>query len=373
MRIGLNLLYLLPGVVGGTETYAAGLLHGLARVDSRNDYLIFVNAESTFWPLPETLNMHRIVCPVRAASRSRRLAYEQLTLPRLAEGHRLDLLHSLGYVAPLRSPCPDVVTIHDMNTKGHGQSMGLCKRILLSFLVRMSARRCDHVITVSDFSRQEILAHLRLPENKISVVLEAPLDAYDADETSGGTDIPDVEKPYILAFASLSPHKNITGLIHAYALLAPEIPHQLVLAGHVPTDQDIAQAISRLGLTSRVTLTGFLPGRGVQSLLANTDLFVFPSLYEGFGLPVLEAQSKGAVVACSDRGALPEVGGEGAVYFNPDSFRDMAEVMRRCLFDSDLRRHLQETGARNVSRFSWDQTARQTLAVYERITGQSTP
>ncbi|HDQ41340.1 MAG TPA: glycosyltransferase family 1 protein [Desulfonatronum sp.] len=364
MRIGLNLLYLLPGIVGGTETYAAGLLQGLAEVDDQNDYLVFVNAESAFWSLPKTKNIQRIVCPVRAQSRLKRLVHEQFALPGLAKAHRLDLLHSLGYIAPLRLPCPGVVTIHDMNTKGHGRSMGLPKRLLLSFLVRRSAQSSTHVITVSEFSKQEILSHLHLVPKKISVIHEAPLRGRLTADTPGS---PDVPRPYILAFASLSPHKNIPRLIEAFALLAPTIPHQLVLAGHIPADGGITQAIARCDLARRVTLAGYLPREKVHALLSAAELFVFPSLYEGFGLPVLEAQARGAVVACANQGALPEVAGNGAAFFAPESARDMAEVIRRCLFDLALRQRLQAMGQRNLDRFSWNKTAQETIAVYERI------
>jgi glycosyltransferase involved in cell wall biosynthesis len=363
MRIGLNLLYLLPGIVGGTETYAAGLLHGLAEVDGENDYLVFVNAESSSWPLPRVHNIRRIVCPVRAQSRLKRLLHEQLALPRLARAHRLDLLHSLGYVAPLRLPCPGVVTIHDMNTKGHGRSMGLCKRLLLAFLVQRSAHGSAHVITVSDFSKREIRAQLRLSPEKISAIHEAPLPGA---RPAAGPGSPNAPSPYVLAFASLSPHKNIPRLIEAFALLAPSIPHRLVLAGHVPADRQIDRTIARHGLADRVTLTGYLPQTEVGSLLAAADLFAFPSLYEGFGLPALEAQAQGVVVACANRGALPEVAGTGAAFFDPESIQNMAETIRHCLFDQELRRLLQENAARNLGRFSWNKAARQTLAVYEQ-------
>ncbi len=367
MRIGLNLLYLLPGIVGGTETYASGLLQGLAAADRDNDYLVFVNAESTFWPIPDAPNMYRIVCPVRATNRFQRLAYEQLAMPGLADGHRLDVLHSLGYVAPLRLPCPGVVTIHDMNTKGHGRCMGRGKRLILAFMVRLSAMRSSRVITVSEFSKQEITTHLRLAPDKVTVVHEAPLVADRTADNAG----PGAEKPYLLTFASLSPHKNIPRLIQAFALLAPTIPHQLVLAGHVPMDGAIRQAIADQNLTGRVQLTGWLPRKEVEDLLAKADAFVFPSMYEGFGLPVLEAQAQDTMVICSNKGALPEVAGEGAAFFNPESPQDMAETIRLCLFDPVLRQRLRQAGARNLSRFSWTTAACETLAVYELALGRA--
>lgn len=367
MRIGLNLLYLLPGIVGGTETYAAGLLQGLAGADRDNDYLVFVNAESAFWPIPDAPNIQRVVCPIRAANRIQRLVFEQAAMPRLAHAHRLGLLHSLGYVAPLKLPCPGVVTIHDMNTRGHGRSMGLCKRLILACMVRRSARRSSRVITVSEFSKREIISHLRLAPEKVTVVHEAPLIA----DRPAPPPFQRVGKRYLLAFASLSPHKNIPALIRAFALLAPDIPHQLVLAGHVPTDGTIRRAIAKRNLAGRVQLTGWLPRMEVEELLAGAEAFVFPSLYEGFGLPVLEAQAQGTAAICSNRGALPEVAGEGALFFNPESPRDMAETIRSCLSDAALREKLEQAGARNLRRFSWAKAAQETLTVYELAAGRT--
>src|SRR5437870_13548482 len=115
MRIALNLLYLIPGVVGGTETYAAGLLHGLANVDAQDQFVVFVNRESQQWPLPVSPNFTRVICPVSALSRSRRYFFEQVLLPRWLQKHAIDVVHSLGYVSPLFTSCASIVTIHDLN------------------------------------------------------------------------------------------------------------------------------------------------------------------------------------------------------------------------------------------------------------------
>ncbi|GAB6061134.1 glycosyltransferase family 4 protein [Desulfonatronum parangueonense] len=372
MRIGLNLLYLLPGIVGGTETYAAGLLRGLADVDDQLEYIVFVNQESSLWPLPDIPAMQRVVCPVRATNRLQRLVFEQTRLPALAREHSLDLMHSLGYVTPIFNSCPSVVTIHDMNTKGHGRSMPLWKRMILSLLVRRGAYASRAVITISEFSRNEINAHLGLPLDRIHVVhLASDLsDEYlsEQSESASESHLPDPPEelagPYILAFASQSPHKNIPRLIEAFARIAPSFPHNLVLAGHLPQDGAADAAIARWGLADRVRVTGFLPRDRVMRLMEKAELFVFPSLYEGFGLPVLEAQALGTPVACSQRGALPEIAGESAVYFDPEQVLDMAATLAHILSDEELRTQLAVKGISNLSRFSWTAAARKTLDIY---------
>ncbi|WP_153307030.1 glycosyltransferase family 4 protein [Desulfonatronum thioautotrophicum] len=381
LRVGLNLLYLLPGIVGGTETYAAGLLHGLAEVDDGLEYVVFLNQESADWPLPDIPAFQRVVCPVRASSRAQRLLYEQFRLPAQARRHGVDVLHSLGYVAPVLGRCPGVVTIHDMNTRGHGRSMPMFKRLALALLVRLSAQTASQVITVSDFSRQEIHRHLGLSLERIHVVHEAPLPSEwhhpsgllfsetasqpvswsPSFQPSHQSDI-----PYILAFASQSPHKNIPRLIEAFARIATSVPHHLVLAGHLPEDGAVDRAIGRWDIAHRIRLTGYLPRPEVERLLSQASLFAFPSLYEGFGLPVLEAQAAEVPVACANRGALPEVAGEGAVFFDPENALDMAATLAHALTDKDLCASLVAQGRLNLERFSWIKAARQTLNLYAR-------
>lgn len=367
-RIGLNLLYLLPGVVGGTETYAAGLLQGLAEEDDGLEYVVFVNQESADWPLPQSPCMHRVVCPVRATNRVRRLVFEQTRLPGLVRRRGLDVLHSLGYIAPLPGSCPGVVTIHDMNTKGHGQSMPWLKRMILASLVRRGAYAARMVITVSEFSRREIHRHLGLPLERIQVVHEAPLPP--APAMPDNAPLPDIGGPFVLAFASLSRHKNIVRLIQAFSRIAAYFPHKLVLAGHVPDSGEIDAAIRRHDVTERVVVTGFLPGSSVRGLLAKADLFAFPSLYEGFGLPLLEAQAADTPVACSNRGALPEVAGGSALLFDPEQVVDMAATLAHALSQEEVRRQLVAQGRVNLKRFSWAKAARETLRIYARAAWQ---
>ncbi|WP_031387740.1 glycosyltransferase family 4 protein [Desulfonatronum thiodismutans] len=375
LRVGLNLLYLLPGIVGGTETYAAGLLRGLAEADDGLEYVVFLNQESADWPLPDIPAFQRVICPVRASNRVRRLLYEQFRLPALARRHGVDVLHSLGYVGPVLGRCPGVVTIHDMNTKGHGRSMPLSKRLALAFLVRCSAHAARQVITVSEFSRREIHHHLDLPLERIQVVYEAPLPPTSVHQKATASPVadaslhkqpPQADAPFILAFASQSPHKNIPRLIEAFARIAPSVPHHLILAGHLPGDGAADRAISRWDIAHRVRLTGYLPRAEVDRLLSKAALFAFPSMYEGFGLPVLEAQAAETPVACARRGALPEVAGEGAVFFDPENVLDMAATLAHALTDEDLRHSLVAQGRLNLKRFSWTEAARQTLDLYAR-------
>jgi glycosyltransferase involved in cell wall biosynthesis len=371
MKIGINLLYLIPDIVGGTETYAASLLRGLASIDSRNEFAIFVNRESSNWPLPNSSQFKRIVCPVNGTQRAQRYFFEQAILPAYVLREKIDLLHSLGYVGPVFSPCPTIVTIHDTNYIDLAETMPWQRSIPLRFFSTMSARTAKIVITVSEFSKSRISQLLHLPHEKITVIHEASqLDNFVESKP------PDIEKlrnlyglhrPYIAAFGGGAVHKNIPRLVQAFAQIARKIEHQLVLIGHLPPDYRVDAPQQTPGLQSRVITTGYVPGDHVGQILSYADLFVMPSLYEGFGLPVLEAQQAGTIVACSSAGSLPEVAGAGAVLFDPTSVESIAETVFRCIVDPELRAKLYQEGQVNLKRFSWEKTAQETLAVYHKI------
>ena len=364
MKIGINLLYLLPGIVGGTETYAAELLNGLSKVDGENEYLVFVNQESASWPIPGRENFRRILCSVKASNRAGRYFFEQVRLPKVLKENGVDLVHSLGYVGPLRPPCPVVLTLHDLNYRAIGDTMPWYRHLVLENLVNQCAKRAAEVITVSDFSREEICRELKLARDKVTVTREAPRDFSQRDyggETAELLREHGISRPYIAAFAGGALHKNIPRLLEAYGMLSGKIGHKLVLIGHLPRD------IEKTNLPESVIATGYVPSEHLLPLLAGAEAFVLPSLYEGFGLPALEAQQAGVPVVCSNVASLPEVAGEGALYFNPLSVQEMAEAIARVLKDKTLRENILKKGFENVARFSWEKAARETLAVYERV------
>ena len=370
MRVALNLLYLIPSVVGGTETYAVSLIHAMAGIDADNEYLVFVSADAAESPITPAPNFRRVVCGFRATRRPVRYAWEQLVLPHQLARWRVDLVHSLGYVGPLRPPCPHVVTIHDLNYRRQGESMSPTKRRLLGHFVEQTAVHADHVLTVSDFSRGEIATELGVDAARITVARNAGrLGAGTA--ARGAAARYHTGDAYVAAFSSSSAHKNIDRLIAAFARLAPAIPHRLVLIGHQPAHSRLAQEAARHGVADRVAFVGYVPDEDVLPLMRGADLFVFPSLYEGFGLPVLDAHLVGVPVACSSAGALPEVAGAGALLFDPLDVDAITAAMARGLRDTALRERLRRAGAENLKRFSWADTARTTLRVYERCVRRS--
>jgi glycosyltransferase involved in cell wall biosynthesis len=261
-----------------------------------------------------------------------------------------------------------VVTVPDLNYLGHqGRHTAAGRRNLRSFVER-AVKRADHVITISEFSRREIIGNLSVAQDKVTVTHLAGRKADGS--VARAEQIPQgrarVAEAYVMAFSSLSAHKNLARLVAAFRKIADVVPHTLVLVGQLPENAEIRAELEGAG-GDRVRFTGYLPEEAVMSLMQNASLFAFPSLYEGLGLPILDAQHAGVPVTLSNMAALPKVVGEGALSFDPHSVDSMASALKSCLLDMDRRRDLVAKGYRNADRFSWDKTARETLAVYSSV------
>jgi glycosyltransferase involved in cell wall biosynthesis len=368
--VGLNLLYLLPGVVGGTETYGAGLVHGLSNLDDDARFVVYCNRESSDWPLPADPRFSRVVCPVQASSRAARYWYEQRMLPRRVRADRIDVLHSLGYVAPLALGCPSVVTVPDMHYLVHGRPLARPRRLLLSYFVRKSIARAAAVIAISRFTRDALIRTYRLPPDMVDVVLLAPKPRvvstqHPASETLKALGI---RKPYMLAFGGMTPNKNIDRLLKSYQLARQRygVEQDLVVIGRLPGGMASLAAPG-------VIATDYLADEVVATLLRSAVALLFPSLYEGFGLPVLEAMTAGVAVVCSNAAAIPEVAADAALYFDPLDVAEMAEKTARICQDESLRKQLAIKGLARVEEFSWERTASQTLAIYRRVLSSPGP
>lgn len=369
MKIGINALYLIPGRVGGSEIYLRRLLSALSRIDQDNQYVVFSNRESrgTF-ELGENFIEHH--CPVRALIRPHRIAWEQLVLPWRARQHRLDVLHSPGFVAPLFAPCPSVITVLDLIYLEFPQTFPFLARQWMRFLVRHSSRRARRIIALTGYSRDEILWGLDVPHWKIrSIYLGGGEDRMvppGPGEAEAVLQKHRIRTPYLLTVSASHPHKNLIRLLEAYYRLPEKDAYQLVIVGvrHNRYGAEVARAVERLDLSERVVFTGWVEEREKEIIYSRAALTVFPSLLEGFGLPILESMRYQVPVACSDLPSLAEVAGEAARLFDPYSLDSITDAIHECLNNQPLRRRLIEKGLRHSAAFTWDETARQTLEVY---------
>lgn len=376
MRIGLNLIYLRPTQSAGLSTYALGLLKGLQQVSSPADYVILTSRQTAQYLRNRGLQWRFVEFGLRPGNPVGRLYYEQFILPLVLRKEKLDCLHSLAYWGSIPYGGSSVVTVPDLNAIDIPESVSRTTRLLWPLLVGESVRRAKRVITISEFSKARLVREFGLNPDHVAVTHLAPKpDLRRVPDTEAKQCISryELQSGYILSVASYYPHKKLDTLIEAYELLLSEshgIP-DLVLAGYSGNAHvSLMELVNRLGLSGKVHFTGFVPEEHLAALYQEAKVFVFPSSYEGFGMPVLEAMSFGVPVVLSSAAALPEVGGDAAVYADVGSAEDMARRIGQVLEDEALRLDLISGGYENIKRFSWEQTAAQTRQIYEECSGK---
>jgi glycosyltransferase involved in cell wall biosynthesis len=364
--IGINLLYMNRRLSGGSITYGINLVNELIKLDTINNYIIYVNKDCTDLPILTSHNFKIKVIPFYNKVVYVRYFWEQILFPFYLLKDNLDVLHSLGYVGPILCPTKHLVSILDLNYKRHAESMPFSKKVLLGSMVKLMSIFSNKIITISEFSKKEISEELNVNENKLTVTyLSGSNDKYENISSINIKSLYNIQSNYIIAFGSPSSHKNIMGLISAFSNLDKKgIDIILVLVGHQHNNNELQDYLLSLDIKDKVFFTGFVPDEHIFPLIHGSKLFVFPSFYEGFGIPLLDAQSAGAPIACSTAASLPEVGGDGALYFNPYDTDEMETVMLRILEDDFLKEDLIKKGLINRSGFSWKKTAEETLECY---------
>ncbi|MDD4869619.1 MAG: glycosyltransferase family 1 protein [Kiritimatiellae bacterium] len=373
MKIGINTLFLIPGEVGGTETYLRQTLLAMAEYFSDVPLVLFTNRENDS-VLKEDLGQFSQVTFVMldfgATKNYTRILREQVELPGKVRSAGVDVLWSLGYTAPFFSPCPQVVTIHDMQYKTYPQDPSLRARILIDLLVKIATKRCDRVIAVSHFSKDEIVKYTGVSPDKVDVVYEAANPAFgevvplEKRKQLLSVLIP-VDKPYILSVSNTYSHKNIHALVKAFGEIMGKIPHNLVLVGRPRQGEgEVQKALSSISDKSRIFRLQKLSMERLVSLYQGCDIFVFPSLYEGFGLPVLEAMMAGVPVLTTKKGSIPEVGGDGVRYFNPGDGNDLSAKILETLNLPQQEKSALIVRAKEIAKgYYWKWTALRSLDV----------
>lgn len=375
MHVGLNLIFLVPGKTGGMEVVARELIPALRSADPSISYTAFVNRE-----LGAELDgggehgwldgVRKVVLPINAASRAQWVLGEQLLLPRAARRAGADLVHSLGSTAPARGKFKRVVTIHDLIHRFYPGAHFGARSVGIRVLVSLAARRSDRVIADSFSTRDDLVNELRLAPERIDV---AHLGVRQA-ATTGSISESDLRRRHrlgdrriILTVSAKRPHKNLPRLLEALASIAPDHRPLLVMPGYTTPEEDrLGDLAARLGLTEDVRMLGWISEQELDACFAASSAFVFPSLYEGFGLPVLEAMQRGVPVACSNTSSLPELVGDAAVLFDPTDPRAIAAAIETLLDDPVQAERLRERGFRQAANFTWAKTAEATLATYRR-------
>jgi glycosyltransferase involved in cell wall biosynthesis len=373
MKIALNALQV-RGAKSGVGHYIACLLEALLDVDTTNAYLTFASPYNYFNYQFQSPRYQLEIWGSRSKRKTIRLLYEYAFLPRAVRKHNVDLFHGPSNLLPLRKVVPYVLTIHDMSYFVDPRRYTRTKVMYWHAVSRRSAKLADYIITDSDYSKQDIIRYLDYPSDRIRVIAMAAhprfrpiLNHVALEEFRARYGL---EGPYALCVGTLEPGKNLFRVVRAFAQLRNQGAHEyhLVLVGDKGwLYQDIFAEVRQLGLEKEVHALGHIPDDDLPLAYNCAELFVFPSLNEGFGLPVLEAMACGVPVVTSNCSALPEVAGDAACLVDPYDERAIAQAMQSVLSDTGKREELIQKGLRRSAMFSWERTARETLEVYEAV------
>ncbi len=302
-----------------------------------------------------------------------RILWEQVALPLT----RMDLLHSMAFVTPLISPWPTVVTVYDLSFVHYPAAFPAARRTYLRLLAQLSCRRAGRVIAISESTRRDLVKQWGLPAGKITVAYPGvgeqfqPLPADRVEAFRARRKLPET---FMLHVGTLQPRKNLVRLIQAYRKLQTDV--KLVLVGGKGwLYQEILDEIERLNLQNDVIMPGYVPADELPLWYNAAAALAFPSLYEGFGFPVVEAMACGTPVVTSNVSSMPEAAGTGgkraALLVDPHDTGALADALDRILVDKALREELQNKGLKQSARFTWQQTAAATVAAYQHVLGQN--
>jgi glycosyltransferase involved in cell wall biosynthesis len=356
--------------LAGNESYIANLIEALAAVDTVNRYTLYVTRREAV----ERFSGRWPHVAVRLTLPHTPLVRIPLTLSAELRRRPVDLLH-VQYTAPPLAPCAVVATIHDLSFEHLPETFNRRSRAQLRLTVRRTARLANQVITPSDYSRRDLLETYHLPPERVHVTPLAAAPCFapvrDEEQRRRTKELYGIAGEYILAVGSIQPRKNLVRLIEAYRDLRAARPQanlpQLVLVGKRGwLYGETLDAVNRYSINDDIRFTGYARETDLPTLYTDALCFVYPSYYEGFGLPVLEAMACGAPVIAGNLTSLPEVVGDAGLLFDPFDGGALTAALARLIDDAKLRRTLRRAGLERARLFNWRETARRTLEIYER-------
>ena len=367
MRIGIDARFFGP-VGKGLGRYTQKLIEHLELVADEHEFVIFLRKENFDLFQPTSSRFRKVLADFRWYTLE-----EQFRFPRLLKKERIDLMHFPHFNIPVMTPCPFVVTIHDLILLRYPTRRATTlnrflygiKYAAYRYVIRTAVKKSKRIIAVSEYTRQDIIRAFKVPKDKIVVTYEAAelphAQAMPVDFEKRG-----INKPYFLYVGNAYPHKNLEMLLRVFAELRSEgLDAQLVLVGKADYFYDRLREVARtLKLQKDVIFYGYATDEELPTLYRNARAYVFPSLLEGFGLPPLEAMRHGSPVVASKASCLPEILGDAASYFDPESSDDMSIAMKTVFEDEALRASLVQKGDAQVRKYSWRTCATQTLELY---------
>ncbi len=375
MRIGIDATPITNR--SGTGYYAEKLIEFLGQADSENEYILFCPRgyrEHLEHPgMFEYPNFH--IIEVNATTQLRQFAWKQFELPRQIQRLKIDVIHFTSFIASLRSDAPAVLTVHDLCFALYPETFPPLHRLYYSYVIPRSMRLCDAIIVDSDSTNRDLQTRVD-PKREVVKTIHLgvdPVSFYHVRDESARTRLREkygLPSDFLLYVGTLEPRKNLPRLVRAfgYGVVSRGFPHNLVIAGRKGwMFEEIFREVRTLNLTDRVCFPGYVEPSDLATLYSMARAFAYPSLYEGFGLPCLEAMSCGTPVVASDLSSLPEVVGECALMVEPTSVESIANALEKVCSDDECCRVLSEEGPKRASHFSWLTTAKQTAEIYMRI------
>jgi alpha-1,3-rhamnosyl/mannosyltransferase len=375
-RVGINLLWLAPGEVGGSEDYTIGLLRALAahdRSDADVDIVLYLNraVAATYRDLADSFTAR--IGPVSGRGRVARVVAEHTWLRRAVREDRCRLVHHLGGTAPLLRSAPSVVMVHDLQAWEKPQNFALVKRAYLRAVVPATVGAARAVTTLSRWVQHDMQSRLRIPAHRIVCLPPG------AERLVGSRDVSmdesvvleryDIgDRPFFIYPAITYPHKNHTMLVRAFAQVVERHPDALLVltGGEGSAEGDVRAAIERAGVSAHVRRVGRVPSGALAVLYRRTTALTFASRYEGFGMPVLEAMNEGRPVVAARAAALPEVVGDGGLLVDPNDVTGWASALDLLLRDKVRWHQLAEAARHRAASFTWERTVDDLLALYRR-------
>lgn len=373
MRIGIDARFF--GSVGkGLGRYTQKLVENLEQVDKENQYYIFLRKENWDEYQPQNVNFIKVMADIPWYG-----FWEQIQFPKILKKFELDLVHFPHFNVPIFYRGKFIVTIHDLillrypTQKASALSplFYFFKKTAYGFVIRHAIKKSEKIIAVSKHTKKDIEKYFHVGGEKISVTYEG----IDASSPKNHEPVADVFqnygiiKPYLLYVGNAYPHKNLERLVLVFREIAKKHPHlHLVLVGREDYFYSRLKKFVSDNFAKNVIFADFVPDKHLELVYKEALLYVFPSLYEGFGLPPLEAMAKNIPVASSNSSCLPEILGKAAFYFDPDGMAEMAETIENAISDGELRKKMITRGKEQIKKYSWEKMAKETMEIYKKST-----
>ena len=370
MKIAINTLG--PSKLkAGIGNYVVNLVHELARIDGRNEYLILANEDNAQHFRFRNKNFTTFVLPSYTKNRVLRILWEQIRLPKFLKKHNVNILHSPGFVAPLRKTTKSVVTVHDMTFFSHPEHHTRWKQMYFRRMIPKSVEKADAVIADSENTKQEIIRYLKTDKNKITTVHLGVGKHFKTGDKKPAQQFLrkkyHIKHNFILFVGTIEPRKNLTRLVEAF-LYVKNKGLKLVIVGEKGWKMDsFFKMIDELELKEEVIFTGYVQDTDLVRFYQAAEIFVYPSLYEGFGIPVIEAMACGCPVLTSNISSLKEIAERSAILVNPTYTKAITKAIQKLLKDSPQKRALIHEGIIRAQHLTWEKTAKKTLEVYQKV------